>query len=88
MMAVGTLGSLANGATIPLMILVFTSIIDSFSSFGRETLCSANSSNSSNSSSYNTDSLMDKMKSQAIYLVRNILWLFYLIENSPNPLIA
>ena len=32
---IGTIGALANGATMPLMMFVFTSIIDSFTSFGK-----------------------------------------------------
>jgi hypothetical protein len=34
LMAVGTLGSLANGVSVPAMIIIFTSIIDTFTSFG------------------------------------------------------
>jgi len=34
MITIGTMASLANGATFPLMMLVFTDIIDSFTSYG------------------------------------------------------
>lgn len=33
-MAIGTLGSLANGVSVPAMVIIFTSIIDTFTSFG------------------------------------------------------
>nr|QUF59434.1 ATP-binding cassette transporter Abcb1-1 [Brachionus angularis] len=67
-MIIGTIGATANGAIMPLMMLVFTNIIDSFTSFGK--LCDFNSTNSS---SFDPTSISDKftnqMKDQVIYLI-------------------
>jgi hypothetical protein len=38
-MTFGTIGALANGATFPIMMVLFTNIIDSFTGFG-SSLCS------------------------------------------------
>nr|QUF59436.1 ATP-binding cassette transporter Abcb1-3 [Brachionus angularis] len=65
---IGTVGGMANGAMLPLVMYVFSKIIDSFSSYN---ICDLNNFNTSNSTNQTLDygSLLDKMKDQAIYLV-------------------
>ena len=74
-MAIGTIGSLGNGATLPLMLIVFMNIFDAFTDsvkFCGSTTTSNNASNITTSTvnyaSLLTD-LTNKMSSQALYLV-------------------
>ena len=79
LMILGTIGSLGNGSTLPLMLIVFMNIFDSFTDSiklcGITTL-SANSSNTSINISTTTidygsllSDLTNKMSGQALYLV-------------------
>jgi ABC-type multidrug transport system fused ATPase/permease subunit len=77
MMIIGSIASIANGCIMPVFLLVFTGIIDSFSSFG-SSLCG---SSSLNSTIYNTTNqtadflasaitkLQDQLKTQSFYLI-------------------
>lgn len=84
MIIIGTFGSLASGATFPVMMILFTNIIDSFTGYGSALLCSnknlTNTTldfNSTNFTSTNFTStnitilpfkLSDDMREQALYL--------------------
>lgn len=83
MMIIGSIASIANGCIMPVFLLVFTGIIDSFSSFG-SSLCGYSSLNST---IYNTTNqtagnsaaasvlasamkkLQDQLKTQSYYLI-------------------
>nr|QNH67866.1 ATP-binding cassette transporter subfamily B member 1 X2 [Brachionus rotundiformis] len=64
-MVIGTIGALANGVTMPLMILVFTNIIDGFTNFGK--LC--NLPASVTTPSVDLSPLTDSLRDQIIYLI-------------------
>jgi hypothetical protein len=75
-MAVGTIGSLGNGATLPLMLIVFMNIFDAFTDSvklcGSTTLSGTNASNITTSTVNYASLLADltnKMSGQALYLV-------------------
>ena len=68
-MVIGTIGALANGATMPLMMLVFTSIIDSFTSFGK--VCNITMAANMTAPDV-TSKLTEKLNDQIIYLISNI----------------
>jgi len=80
MILVACLGSIANGALQPIILIIFTNITDLFTDFSRSCLFESNSTTidyfvnmsnqSSNSSSFTSESLIDRMKPQAIYLIR------------------
>ena len=73
MIIIGTFGSLASGATFPVMMILFTNIIDSFTGYGSALLCS-NSSLTNRTLDFNSTNftlpfkLSDDMREQAIYL--------------------
>jgi ABC-type multidrug transport system fused ATPase/permease subunit len=84
MMIIGSIASIANGCIMPVFLLVFTGIIDSFSSFG-SSLCGYSSLNStlnntSNQTAGNSSAaatvlasaitkLQDQLKTQSYYLI-------------------
>ena len=80
MILVACFGSIANGALQPIILIIFTNITDLFTDFSRSCLFESNSTTidnfvnmsnqSSNSSSFTGESLIDRMKPQAIYLIR------------------
>jgi hypothetical protein len=75
MMVIGSLASIANGALQPLLMLVFTSIIDDFTDYGRLcnlTMMTMNESLNANITiPFSSESLLNKTKTQAIYLISN-----------------
>nr|AEQ19307.1 p-glycoprotein [Brachionus orientalis]AEQ19309.1 p-glycoprotein [Brachionus orientalis] len=64
-MVIGTIGALANGATMPLMMLVFTNIIDGFTNFGKICDLPANFT----TPSVDLSPLTNSLKDQIIYLI-------------------
>lgn len=72
-MVVGSLAACANGALQPLLMLVFTSIIDDFTEYGsmcNQTMMTMNESLNTNITiPFSSNSLLNKTKTQAIYLV-------------------
>nr|UOU03319.1 ATP-binding cassette subfamily B1-1 [Brachionus rubens] len=63
---IGTIGALANGAIMPLMMLVFTNIIDSFTSFGK--ICNITIPANVTAPDM-SGKLTDLLKDQIIYLI-------------------
>ncbi len=73
MMVTGGLASCANGALQPLLMLVFTSIIDDFTEFGSMCNMTMNESLFANTTApFSSQSLLDKTKTQAIYLISKL----------------
>nr|QNH67867.1 ATP-binding cassette transporter subfamily B member 1 X3 [Brachionus rotundiformis] len=64
-MLIGTVGALANGATMPLMMLVFTNIIDGFTNYGK--LCDIPANITTPAIDLST--LTNSLKDQIIYLI-------------------
>lgn len=64
-MLIGTIGALANGAIMPLMMLVFTNIIDGFTNFGKLCDLPANLT----TPEIDLSPLTESLKDQIIYLI-------------------
>ncbi|CAF0950412.1 unnamed protein product [Brachionus calyciflorus] len=67
-MTIGTVGALANGATMPLMMFVFTNIIDGFTSFGKNCNITTTNMTTPMMSAINSK-LTEQLKDQIIYLI-------------------
>jgi len=76
MMIIASLASIANGALQPLLMLVFTSIIDDFTEYGslcNLTMMTMNETLNANITiPFSSESLLDKTKTQAIYLISKL----------------